>query len=85
LENYQPESETEELDIELSIADELTQYINEEGMIHGIGRVERGLNGRDEDTVKTNIIWKNVLVGNRLPYEFDEESFGVAYDNTSYL
>jgi|GEM_PF-4318289 len=46
-----------------------------------IGRVERGLDGRDEEILKTNIIWKNVFVGNRLPDEFDEESFGVAFEN----
>ena len=82
LENYQPSSESEELDLDLSIAEELAQYINEDDIVHGIGRVERGLNGRDEDTLKTNIIWKNVFVGNRLPEEFDDVSFDVAYDNS---
>jgi hypothetical protein len=85
LDNYQPSSEAEDLDLDLSIAGELAQYMNDDEIVHGIGRVERGLNGRDEDTLRTNIIWKNVFVGNRLPDDFDEESFGVAYENSFEL
>jgi hypothetical protein len=73
---------SERLEIEQSIASELTQYITKHGIVHGIARVVRGLDQHDEDTVKTVVIWKNVFVGDRLPPDFDDESFGIAYDNT---
>ncbi|WP_461791506.1 phospholipase D-like domain-containing protein [Pedobacter sp.] len=67
------------------IADQLSGYMNKKETVHAIGRVATGLDGFDNDYIQTNILWKNVFVGTRLPDCFEDKSFDVFYDNSYTL
>lgn len=67
------------------IADQLSGYMNKKETVHAIGRVATGLDGFDNDYIQTNILWKNVFVGTRLPDCFEDQSFDVFYDSSYIL
>lgn len=63
------------------ITDLLMEYQNNNVLIHAIGRVNTILDGRDEEWISTNVLWKNKFVGDKIPDEFENETFDVCYDN----
>ena len=63
------------------ISELLEAYQNDDNRIHAVGRVKTTLDGRDEEWLSTNILWKNKFVGDKIPDEFENENFEVVYDN----
>lgn len=74
--------EIEEIDRDIN--NYFNNYIDNEIIVHAIGRVTRELNYRDDEFISTNIIWKNKFVGNRIFDEYDTD-FDVVYDNDNYM
>lgn len=67
------------------IFDELNQYINNNDIIHAIGKVHKGLNQYDDDETVTKILWKNKFTGDKIQQEYEGSHFDVHYDSSSCL
>ncbi|TGV03624.1 phospholipase D-like domain-containing protein [Flavivirga rizhaonensis] len=63
------------------ISEHLNQHINNNILIHAIGKVTSGLDYYDDDFTNTNILWKNKFVGNRVLDVYENEDFDVLYSN----
>lgn len=82
LQEFHPNADDDRIDfIADCLHDTMIEYINDDIIIHAIGKVKTELDGYDNEWVQTNIIWKNNFVGNLIPNSFDNEDFNVLYDN----
>lgn len=63
----------------------MEQYQNNKPVIHAIGKVNTTLNGWDEESISTDILWKNNFVGDNIPDSFPDEDFGVLYDSSETI
>ena len=59
----------------------MEMYQNDDSIIHAIGQVNTTLNGWDEESTATNILWKNNFVGKNVLDKYEDEDFDVFYDN----
>lgn len=65
-----------------SVSSHLNGYSTHRHEVHAIGRVRTTFNYLEDEIVKTEIIWKNKFVENRIKSEYDG-NFGVCYDMES--
>lgn len=82
-ESFNSLDEQDFLSVQDSIYDELNQYINSDKIIHAIGQVYHHLSARDEDEIRTRILWKNKFVGDKILDDYPDQDFNVNYDSTS--
>ena len=75
-------TEEEAYQLDELIQEELSEYINHDITIHGIGKVGRKLFNRHDEEMRTEMLWTNVFAGNKVPEYFEEETFNVYYDSS---
>lgn len=78
------ENDFEREQINSDIFTSLNQYINNQAVVHAVGKIHVELDQDGEDYSQTSIIWKNKYAGDIIREYYDND-FDIHYDQTSYL
>lgn len=78
------ENNFEREQINSDIFSSLNQYINNQTVVHAVGKIYIELDPEGDDYSQTIIIWKNKYAGDIIRQYYDND-FDVHYDQTSFL